>query len=104
LATAVTRPARLMGCNIHSMNLGAITSRAAEDPARRRSGLSEGDPGSQPVRPARTDAARLAEERQKEATDVAIAEYRRLSAPSLPATSRPTPVTREWGEGFLRAL
>ena len=79
LATAVTRHARLMGGKIHSMKLGAITSRAAEDPARRRSGLSEGDPGSQPVRPARTDAARPAEERQKEALDAAIAEYRRLS-------------------------
>jgi hypothetical protein len=31
------------------------------------------------VRPARTDAARPAEERQKEALDAAIAEYRRLS-------------------------
>jgi hypothetical protein len=61
------------------MKLGQITSRAAEDPAPRRSGLSESDPGSQPVRPARTDAARPAEERQKEATDAAIAQYRRLS-------------------------
>jgi hypothetical protein len=31
------------------------------------------------VRPDRTNAARLAEERQKEAVDAAIAEYRRLS-------------------------
>jgi hypothetical protein len=33
LATAVTRHARLMGSNIHSMTLVELTSRAAEDPA-----------------------------------------------------------------------
>ena len=48
-----------------------------------------GDPGFQPVRPARTDAAQPAEERQKEAVDAAIAEYRRLSpfaSGALPST------------------
>jgi hypothetical protein len=87
--------------NIHSMKLGAITSRAAQDPARRRSGLSEGDPGSQPVRPDRTDAARPAEERQKEAMDAAIAEYRRLS-PLATGDLPSTPVARELPEGRFR--
>ena len=44
----------------------------------------------------RTDAARLAEERQKEAVDAAITEYRRLS-PFATGDLPSTPVTREWG-------
>jgi hypothetical protein len=49
----------------------------------------------------RTDAARLAEERRKEAVAAAIAEYRRLShfaTDALPST----PVTREWGRESAR--
>jgi hypothetical protein len=51
----------------------------------------------------RADAARLAEERQKEAVDAAIAEYGRLS-PFATGDLPSTPLTREWGEGFPRAL
>jgi pimeloyl-ACP methyl ester carboxylesterase len=46
----------------------------------------------------RTDAGRPAEERQKEAMDAAIAEYRRLS-PLATGDLPSTPVAREWGRG-----
>jgi hypothetical protein len=51
----------------------------------------------------RADAAKLAEERQKETVDAAIAEYRRLS-PFATGDLPCTPVAREWAEGFPRAL
>jgi hypothetical protein len=46
----------------------------------------------------RADAARLAEERQKEGVAAAIAEYRRLS-PFATGPLPSTPVAREWREG-----
>jgi hypothetical protein len=51
----------------------------------------------------RTDATRLAEERQKEAVDAAIAEYRRLS-PSATGALPSTPVTCECGGKVVPGL
>jgi hypothetical protein len=49
--------------------------------------------------------ARRVGKHQNEAVDAAIAEYRRLSPFATgPLPSPSTPVTREWGEGFPRAL
>jgi hypothetical protein len=66
-----------MGGNIHSMKLGAITSR---DPARRRSGLSEGDAGARGARLGTVPTPHgWRQKRQSEALPAATAEYRRLS-------------------------
>jgi hypothetical protein len=69
-----------MGCNIHLMKLGAITNREQRKILRAVAlAYRRVMRAPSPCALTRTDAARLAEERQKEAVAAAIVEYRRLS-------------------------
>ena len=89
MATAVTRHARLMGEITSHREQGKILRAVALAYRRVMRAPS-------PSALTRTDAARPAEERWKEAVTAAIAEYRRLS-PFATGDLPPTPVTREWG-------